>query len=88
MRAVLTTRLQAVDASIMLAIPPALLEQLSLCASDMGSLSLGSKSSMVERLSKPNYSLEELMATSNFTASVSADEAALMSLPAFGRELL
>lgn len=88
MHTVFTTHLQAVDDSIMLAIPPALLEQLSLRAGDMVTLSLDHQSLIVERLGKPTDSLEALMAATDFDAPMGADDAVWMSSPAVGRELI
>lgn len=72
----------------MLAIPPELLEQLGLRAGDRVNLSLGHKSLIVERLGKPTYSLEELIAASDFSAPMSVEDAAWLSSPPVGRELI
>lgn len=88
MHTVFTTHLQEVGGSIMLAIPPALLEQLSLHAGDIVNLSLDHQSLIVERLGKPMYSLEALMTATAFDAPMGADDAVWMSSPAVGRELI
>lgn len=82
------THLRQVGDAIMLALPPALLEQLSLRAGDMVKLTLDRQSLIVERLVKPMHSLEALMAATDFDAPMGVDDAVWMSSPAVGRELI
>ena len=61
-----TTKLRRVGGSVMLAVPPALLEQLQIKAGATVGLGLDQGRLVVESLPKPRYTLAELLAKSNY----------------------
>ena len=73
-----TTRLKRVGGSVMLTVPPALLNALSL-GIDNGRL-------IVEPYRRPQYSLAELLAQCDPNAEISAEEREWLDAPATGQE--
>jgi antitoxin ChpS len=83
-----TTFLRKVGGSVMLSVPPALLDLLSLSAGAEVGLSVNDGRLVVHPLRKPKYSLDELLAASDYSDPPSDEDREWMSAPPKGRELL
>ncbi len=84
----LTTNLRKVGGSVMLAVPPAILELLQLRAGATVGVSVNDGRLVVEPNPKPHYTLEELLEGSDYSQPRSAEEQEWLDSPAVGRELL
>ena len=82
------TNLRKVGGSIMLAVPPALLEILKLNAGTSVGLSVDGGRLVVEAASRPRYTLAELLAQSDYPETVSDEDREWLDAPARGGELL
>ncbi|QYG08967.1 antitoxin [Janthinobacterium sp. PAMC25594] len=82
-----TTRLRKVGGSIMLAIPPAFLEQLDLQAGATVSVAVDHGCLVVDSKPRPRYTLTELLAASDYSQHQPADERDWIDAPAIGGEL-
>ena len=83
-----TTNLRKVGGSIMLAVPPAILELLQLRAGATVGVSVDAGRLVVEPNPKPHYTLEELLEGSDYSGHRSAEEQEWLDSPPVGRELL
>ncbi len=83
-----TTILRKVGGSVMLSVPPALLDLLSLSAGAEVGLSVDDGRLVVHPLRKPKYSLDELLAASDYSAQRSDEDRDWMDAPPRGREIL
>ena len=83
-----TTNLRKVGGSIMLAVPPAILDLLHLHAGATVGLAVDHGRLVVEPTLRPHYSLDELLAQCDATAEVSAEDLAWLDSKPVGRELL
>lgn len=83
-----TTNLRKVGGSIMLAVPPALLEQLHLQAGTTVGLIIDHGRLVVEPFPKPHYTLAELLSNSDYSSPLSEEERSWVDAPAAGNELL
>lgn len=83
-----TTNLRKVGGSVMLAVPPAFLDQLHLQAGAMVGLAVESGRLVVNPKLRPRYTLAELLAASDYSQSPSADDREWLDAPAVGGELL
>ena len=83
-----TTNLRKVGGSIMLAVPPAILDLLHLEVGATVGLSIDGDHLVVDPKVKPRYTLEELLAASDYSTSQSSEEREWVDAPAVGRELL
>ena len=83
-----TTNLRKVGGSVMLSVPPALLEQLHLQAGSTVTISLDGERLVIESSSKPRYTLAELLAASDYSQLTPETECEWINSPATGRELL
>ncbi|MBX3073432.1 antitoxin [Candidatus Obscuribacterales bacterium] len=83
-----TTNLRKVGGSVMLAVPPALLEQMHLQAGASVCLTLEGSKLVVEPYPKPRYTLAQLLAASDYTAPQPASEREWVDGSAVGRELI
>jgi antitoxin ChpS len=83
-----TTNLRKVGGSIMLAVPPALLDLLHLKAGASVGVAIESGRLVVEAAPKPRYTLKELLAASDYSHPRSKDETEWLNAPAIGKELL
>jgi antitoxin ChpS len=83
-----TTNLRKVGGSVMLTVPPAILEILHLKAGASVAVSVDAGRLIVEANARPRYTLEELLAASDYSQPLSAEERQWMDTPAVGRELL
>lgn len=82
------TKLRKVGGSVMLAIPPALLETLNLGPDASVGLAVKGGRLVVEPKVRPAYTLDELLAQCDPKALVSAEDREWVSGPRKGRELI
>jgi antitoxin ChpS len=83
-----TTNLRKVGGSVMLAVPPALLDVLHLTAGSKVSLAVDKGRLVVEPHPRPHYTLAELLAASDYSEPQPAEEREWVDSPAVGREPL
>lgn len=84
-----TTNLRKVGGSIMLAVPPAFLDQLHLQAGATVGLAVDHGCLVVNPRPRPRYTLAELLATSDFSQQPHpTEEREWVDAPAVGGELL
>lgn len=82
------TNLRKVGGSVMLAVPPALLELLDLKAGAAVGIAVDGDRLIVESAPRPRYSLAELLAASDYSQDPSPDEQEWLDAPAVGGEIL
>lgn len=82
-----TTNLRKVGGSVMLAVPPAVLEMLSLSAGSAVGVTVDGGRLIIEA-QKRRYTLEELLAQCNPDAPLTDEEREWLDAPAVGRELI
>lgn len=83
-----TTTLRKVGGSVMLAVPPALLDVLHLSAGAMVGLAVDNGRLVVEPKARPRYTLDELLAQCDATAELAAEDREWLDARPVGRELL
>jgi antitoxin ChpS len=83
-----TTNLRKVGGSVMLAVPPAFLDQLHLQAGATVGLVISDGCLVVEPKSRPHYTLAELLAASDYSQPQSAEDREWVEAPAVGGELI
>lgn len=83
-----TTKLRKVGGSVMLAVPPALLDLLHLQAGASVGIAVEGERLVVAASPKPRYTLTELLAGSDFSGPLSPDDQEWIDAPAVGREIL
>lgn len=83
-----TTNLRKVGGSVMLSVPPAILEQLHLKAGSTVTISLEGEKLVIESSPKPRYTLAELLAASDYSEPLSKSERDWVDSPPAGRELI
>lgn len=84
----LTTTLRKVGGSVMLAVPPALLDLLGLRADATVSLAVDGGRLVVEAPPKPHFTLDELLGQCDPRAPLTGEDREWIDAPAVGRELL
>jgi len=72
----------------MLAIPPAILEQLELKAGATVGLVVDGNRLILEPQKKPRYTLDELLAASDYSQPMSQEDREWIDAPPVGRELI
>lgn len=82
-----TTNLRKVGGSIMLAVPPAILDMLHLNAGAKVGLAVDNGRIVVEPQPRPRYTLAELLAASDYSQPQPPEEREWVDAPAAGREL-
>ncbi len=82
------TNLRKVGGSVMLAVPPALLDLLQLKAGTPVGLAVDRGRLVVEAAPRPSYTLSELLANSDYDQTWSSDDREWLDAPAVGREIL
>ncbi|MFT4113097.1 antitoxin [Silvibacterium sp.] len=82
------TNLRKVGGSIMLAVPPAILDLLHLEAGATVGLAVDGERLVVVPQTAPRYTLEELLAASDYSQPLEAEERRWVDAPAVGGELL
>lgn len=83
-----TTNLRKVGGSVMMAVPPALLEILRLRAGATVGVSVAGGRLVVEPQPRRQYTLAELLAASDYSQPQPPEEREWIDAPATGRELL
>jgi len=83
-----TTNLRKVGGSVMLAIPPALLDVLQLTAGAKVGLAVDNDRLIIEPAARPRYTMAELLAASDYSGPQPADEREWVDSPAVGGELV
>ncbi len=83
-----TTNLRKVGGSIMLAVPPAFLDQLHLQAGTTVGLAIDDGCLVVNPKPRPRYKLAELLAASDYGQPQPGTEREWIDAPAVGGELL
>ncbi len=83
-----TTNLRKVGGSIMLAVPPALLDVLKLSAGATVGLAVDNGRLVVEPKARPRYTMAELLAASDYSQPQPPEEREWVDAPTVGRELL
>ncbi len=82
-----TTSLRKVGGSIMLAVPPAILDILHLHAGSTVGLAVDGDCLVIDPKVKPHYTLDELLAQYDPEAPFSDEDRAWIDLPPVGEEL-
>ena len=82
------TNLRKVGGSIMLAVPPALLDVLKLKAGASVGVAVDGDRLIVEASQKPRYTMAELLAASDYSKGPSDEDRQWLDAPAVGQELL
>lgn len=83
-----TTHLRKVGGSVMLAVPPAFLDQLHLQAGATVGLVIDRGCLVVDPRPRPHYTLAELLVVSDYSQPPSAEEREWVDAPAAGGELV
>ena len=83
-----TTNLRKVGGSVMLAVPPAFLEQLHLQAGATVGVAIADGCMVVEPRPRTRYTLAELLAASDYSQPQPAEEREWVDAPAAGQELI
>ena len=83
-----TTHLRKVGGSIMLALPPALLDLLQLKVGATVSVEVADGRLVVDPQPKPRYTLEELLASSEFSQPPTKEDREWLDAPPVGGELI
>lgn len=83
-----TTNLRKVGGSIMLAVPPALLNLLRLKVGATVAVDVENGRLIVEPQQRPRYTLEDLLSASDYSQPQPPEEREWIDAPAVGRELL
>jgi antitoxin ChpS len=82
-----TTKLRKVGGSVMLAVPPAILDLLHLEAGATVGLAVDGERLVVQPQTKPRYTLDELLAQCDSSAAITDEDRVWLDLPPVGREL-
>ena len=82
------TNLRKVEGSVMLAIPPVILDAVGLSAGTKVNISIDGDRLVVEQRSRPSYTLDELLAQCNPHLDFSPEEKDWLESAAVGNELL
>jgi antitoxin ChpS len=87
----LTTNLRKVGGSVMLAVPPAVLDLLHLEVGSTVSLAVEGDSLVMNPVSpqsKPKYTLDDLLKASDYEQPLSPEDREWIDTPPFGKELI
>ena len=84
------TNLRKVGGSVMLAVPPAILDQLHLKAGATVGLAVEGDRLVLKAQKRPKYTMKELLAKSDYSAPLERTEEELewLNAPPVGRELI
>lgn len=83
-----TSHLRKVGGSVMLAVPPALLDVLQLSVGETVGLLVDNGRLVVERKARGRYTMAELLAASDYSREQSTADREWVDAPAMGRELI
>ena len=82
------TNLRKVGGSVMLAVPPALLDILNLKAGASVGVAVDGARLVIEASPKPRYTLAQLLAASDYGEALLPEDREWLDAPAVGREIL
>lgn len=82
------TNLRKVGGSVMLAVPPAILDQLHLKAGASVGLAVDGERLILQPQSKPRYTLDNLLSSSDYSQPQPPEDQDWIDGPSVGRELL
>jgi len=85
-----TTNLRKVGGSVMLAVPPALLEQLQLQVGNTVGIAVNNGNLVIKPFSRPQYKLDDLLAEAEASSTypLPPEEREWVDAPTVGRELI
>jgi antitoxin ChpS len=83
-----TTNLRRVGGSVMLAVPPAFLDQLQLAAGATVGVTVSDGQLVIHPKAKPRYTLAELLAASDYSEPQPVDEREWVDAPNVGEEII
>ena len=83
-----TTNLRKVGGSIMLSVPPALLEQMQLQVGSTVTISMDGHRLVIEASPKPSYTLAELLEASDYSTAQPESDREWLDAGATGSELI
>ncbi|MDQ5888267.1 MAG: hypothetical protein RL210_1487 [Pseudomonadota bacterium] len=83
-----TTSLRKVGGSIMLAVPPVILDMLHLAAGATVGVTIENGRLVIEPTARPHYTLDELLAQCDASAEISSEDQQWLDNPPLGNELL
>ncbi len=83
-----TTNLRKVGGSVMLAVPPALLEVLQLSVGTKVGLVVDNGRLVIESIAKPRCTMADLLAASDYSQSQPPEEREWVDAPAAGDEVI
>ena len=83
-----TTNLRKVGGSVMLAVPPAILDVLHLSSGSVVGMAIENGRLLIEPQTRPRYSLEVLLAQCDETIEISSEEREWLNATSVGAELL
>jgi antitoxin ChpS len=83
-----TTKLRKVDGSVMMALPPTILDMLQPRAGATVGITVGDGRLVIEAKPRPHYTLAELLAASDYSEPQPDEQREWADAPAVGRELL
>lgn len=83
-----TANLRKVGKSVMLAVPPSLLDSLRLQVGSTVEIAVDNNRLVIRPQPRPRYTLDELLAASDYSQAPSAEEREWIDSPAVGRELI
>ena len=81
-------RLRKVGGSVMVAIPPGLLEELDLKSDASVDMTVKSGKLMLEASARPRFTLDELLAQCRSDVAMDSEERDWLDIPATGREII
>ena len=82
------TKLRKVGGSVMLALPPAILDLLELHAGATVSIDVDAGQLVIHPRRRPHYTLAELLAASDYSGDQPSEEREWVDTPAVGGELI
>ena len=83
-----TANLRKVGESVMLAVPPSLLDSLRLQVGSIVEIAVDNNRLVIRPQLRPRYTLDELLEASDYSQTPSAEEREWIDSPAVGRELI
>lgn len=83
-----TANLRKVGKSVMLAVPPSLLDSLRLQVGSTVEIAVDNNRLVIRPQPRPRYTLDELLAASDYSQAPSAEEREWIDSPAVGHELI
>jgi antitoxin ChpS len=82
------SNIRKVGGSMMLAIPPAILDLLSLSQGSVIQMAVENDRLIIEAVKKPSYQLDDLLSQCNPDAPISEEDKEWLNAPSVGREII